>query len=364
MRALLTVTAAVRVIRVDLDPTPAGHFAFGRRLGEEARDLVAAAWGSDSELAALEDWVRSNATGRRIFERFANDSNAAFPLYSEEIRGLAEGLAQPLDRVLTSNLREELLQFLPTPKRLGKCTTSWVADASSGLAGWGHNDDWGQDWRAYSYFVVATVRGGVSFTSWMYPGLLPGCDFSFNAEGVAFTVNSLFPTDFRDHGVGTAWVSRHVVEATSVEDALARASDQRVSTALSYNLASTLTKKMLNAEVTTGGVKSVRHIDAPAFHGNEFEQLAVSSAHDTSTAHRRARWEQLRPATMADLHAYLADDADPAWPVWRNGTAPDPCWTEVTGVFDLSAGSLTIWTGRFQPEDALVFHLPSAEVLV
>ena len=37
---------------------------------------------------------------------------------------------------------------------------------------------------------------------------------------------------------------------------------------------------------------------------------------------------------------------------------------EVTGVFDLSAGSLTIWTGRFQPEDALVFHLPSAEVLV
>ena len=92
---------------------------------------------------------------------------------------------------------------------------------------------------------------------------------------------------------------------------------------------STLTKKMLNAEVTTGGVKSVRHIDAPAFHGNEFEQLAVSSAHDTSTAHRRARWEQLRPATMADLHAYLADDADPAWPVWRNGTAPDPCWTEV-----------------------------------
>ena len=195
---------------MDLDPTPAGHFAFGRRLGEEAsptrrffeepndlqlafwlffgvhnfwtslrvhsmckvcpiercasqpRDLVAAAWGSDSELAALEDWVptlpcyswaaqlfridlreiflgqhactwnrnsatfeirfsamvtlvsfsskdvkfcefrrifndifslvqksrevRSNATGRRIFERFANDSNAAFPLYSEEVR--------------------------------------------------------------------------------------------------------------------------------------------------------------------------------------------------------------------------------------------------------------------------------------
>ena len=53
-------------------------------------------------------------------------------MWCDKIRGLAEGLAQPLDRVLTSNLREELLQFLPTPKRLGKCTTSWVADASSG----------------------------------------------------------------------------------------------------------------------------------------------------------------------------------------------------------------------------------------
>jgi hypothetical protein len=121
---------------------------------------------------------------------------------------------------------------------------------------------------------------------------------------------------------------------------------------------------MVNAEVTTGGVAQVKDITAPYFHGNQFEQLGVSQRPDTSTDHRRARWEALQPASMEGLLDYLADAKDTAWPVWRNGTLPDKVWTEVTGVFDLSAGSLTMWTGRTKPEDALVFRLPSAEVLV
>ena len=44
-------------------------------------------------------------------------------------------------------------------------------------------------------------------------------------------------------------MSRHVAEATSLADAVARAADPRVSTALSYNLGDTQNRTMLNVEV-------------------------------------------------------------------------------------------------------------------
>ena len=55
--------------------------------------------------------------------------------------------------------------------------------------------------------------------------------------------------------MGTAWVSRHVAEATSLADAIARAADPRVSTALSYNLGDTQNRTMVNVEVR--GLESV-----------------------------------------------------------------------------------------------------------
>mmetsp|Transcript_93360 Transcript_93360/g.251955 ORF Transcript_93360/g.251955 Transcript_93360/m.251955 type:complete len:206 (-) Transcript_93360:28-645(-) len=167
---------------------------------------------------------------------------------------------------------------------------------------------------------------------------------NWNSYGVVWTVNSLFPRSYWDTGVGTAWVARHMVGATDVESLIHRAADARVSTAMNYNIGSMQSKSMWNLEVTTGGVHAVHTVDAPYSHFNEFKLLNVSQFPEASSAHRAARWAELRPSNVLELRAFLSDRTDREWPVWRNHTAGDDCFTEVTGIFDLHQRTLSVWT--------------------
>ena len=64
-------------------------------------------------------------------------------------------------------------------------------------------------------------------------------DFDRQQSRVVYSVNSLFPKKYALSGVGTAFVARSLLEASDIDDAVRRAADARVSTAMSYNLGST-----------------------------------------------------------------------------------------------------------------------------
>ena len=183
----------------------------------------------------------------------------------------------------------------------------------------------------------------------MYPGYLPGMELSWNAHGVVYSVNSLFPTHFLKGGIGTTWAARDMLKSQSIADAIARASPVGVSTAMSYNLGSTVEKRLLEVEVGTGGGANVAtHEIAQGeayFHGNEFVVAPIPpQLPDKSTAARTARWKALQPInSIAGIRGFLSDEHG-AWPVYRNHIAPDDCYTEVTGVFDLRARTLSVWS--------------------
>ena len=227
---------------------------------------------------------------------------------------------------------------------------------SRDLTALGHNDDWPINWRESSYFVIATAldaQGHTKFRmgSWCYPGLLFGGQLNWNSYGVLWTVNSLFPHNFRSRGVGTAWISRHMAEATSLDDLVKRASNARVTTALNYNIGQLHERQLWNLEVTTGGVHVLRKIAAPYVHTNQFKLLKVSEFPEPSSVHREARWRQLKPNSISELRAFLSDRSDPDWPVWRNRTAKDECFTSITGIFDLQRGTISAWTSPSNASD-------------
>ena len=199
------------------------------------------------------------------------------PLYMEEVKGMSAGSGVNVTALLVNQFREELVQFAPataaSPRRVAKCSSAFLN--MDGVLALGHNDDWTQNWRNLSYWVIAHdgASGAFKWGTWLYPGYLPGMDLSWNAHGLVYSVNSLFPKHFLKGGLGTAFVARGLLEATSLDDAIARASVAGVSTAMSYNLGSTVERRLLELEVGTGGGANVaaREIKGEAyFHGNSF----------------------------------------------------------------------------------------------
>lgn len=331
------------------DGVEASHFELGRSIGIALGDAIRAAWEVDDELKGMEAWVANNSTGQRIFAGFVSESSAAFPAYTREIEGMAAGSGIPLQRFMVNQLREELAQWVPemVPRR-GKCTTVYAYNPAGGVYAMAHNDDWGQNWRSLAYFVVATAldeRGDVKFRfgTWLYPGYLLGSDINYNSHGLAFTVNSLFPLQFLEEGVGVAWVSRHMLDAQSVEEAIRRASNPRVSTAISYNLANIRNGSMFNVEVDSGG-RAVKHnITGLDYHVNSFKNSRTPEWLDPSSPARAKRWAQMQPASVPAIRAFMSDTADAQYPVYRNHIPPDDCFTEVTGIFDFVKGTLSLW---------------------
>ncbi|CAE8599462.1 unnamed protein product [Polarella glacialis] len=364
----LSEPSFIRTVFVEYnDDDSQGHFEFGHALGEAMGDVIHDAWASDTQLQNMEDWIKTQE-GRRIFDNLVSNSTRAFPLYSKEIEGMAAGAKIPLQRLLVNQLREELSQWVDAEQKLrraGHCTDAYAV-GPEGTAAWGHNDDWNVYWRKQTYFVIATAldAGGnvkFKFGSWGYPGYLVGMQLNWNSFGLAWTCNSLFPTVFSESGVGTAWVARHMAEARSVEDLVRRAADKRVSTAMNYNIGSVRNKTLWNLEVDTGGVHALQRITTPYVHTNQFKLLNVSQFAEESSAHRQARWEELRPTDVSGLRSFLSDRTDEQWPVWRNGTRGDDCFTEVTGIFDLQRQTLSVWTSPAAaraPEMELSLNFP------
>eukprot|EP00930_Biecheleria_cincta_P023815 TRINITY_DN17135_c0_g1_i4.p1 TRINITY_DN17135_c0_g1~~TRINITY_DN17135_c0_g1_i4.p1 ORF type:complete len:295 (+),score=29.83 TRINITY_DN17135_c0_g1_i4:279-1163(+) len=267
----------------------------------------------------------------------------------KEVEGMAAGAGVSLTRLLVNQLREEFSQWISTSRLQGHCTDAYAVNTTGGVTAIGHNDDWGVYWRNATYFVIASAldsNGAVKFRfgSWVYPGYLPGMQLNWNSHGLIWTVNSLFPKSYRSSGVGTAWVARHMAEASSIDDLIARAADPRVSTAMNYNLGNLNLKQLWNLEVTTGGRKALRQILGPYVHANQFKLMDVEQFPEPSSEHRQTRWNELKPNDIHGIRAFLADRKDDRYPVWRNKTGGDDCFTEVTGLFDLERRTLAVWT--------------------
>jgi len=345
-------TAFLREVHIQYTGTSAGHFELGRSIGAAMGEDIRTALASDPEMSSLRDFT-AHTPGSSIYLSLLTESSKAFPLYLKELEGMAVGASVPVRDILISNFREELLQFvadseIPSERRRqGRCSTAYVATEDT--TAFGHNDDWDRDWRNASY-LISGVEVGASgqmlrrWTSWTYPTYLPGMDITFNDHGVVYTVQSLFPKSFPRSGVGTAFVARYLLEATSLEDAVLRASDPRVAAAMVYNLGSVSERRMVELEVNSRGQVYRRDVTRPSFHGNQFVLANVSQFPEKSSTHRSLTWDRLRPSTVSALKDFLGDTSDPAWPVYRTMVPPDKCQTEVSAVVDLRAAKLSVWT--------------------
>jgi len=333
-------------IYIDLYDDLEGHYKFGYDIGVNYKYWIKKSFDNDFELQQMKNFVNNNPIGDNIFNNLVNESTKLFPFYTMEIKGIANGANIPFKLMLINQLREELSQWIyDDENKIGHCTTiySFKKNKISLLA---HNDDWTNNYRKLAYCIIATVYKPNSnkikykFITWTYPGNLPGCDLNINSYGIAYTCNSLFPKKYNDYGVGLAWISRNMLRSKSIKELINKASNNRVSTALSYNIGNIHTSKLYNLEVNTGGEKLLKVIKNTYFHANMFRNINTEEYDYKPSIDSLNYWKKNKPFYINKIRKCLSNPI-----IFRNNNNNDKIYTEITGIFDFINKKLSLWAG-------------------
>eukprot|EP00252_Welwitschia_mirabilis_P006350 TRINITY_DN17205_c0_g1_i2.p1 TRINITY_DN17205_c0_g1~~TRINITY_DN17205_c0_g1_i2.p1 ORF type:complete len:214 (+),score=41.27 TRINITY_DN17205_c0_g1_i2:501-1142(+) len=195
----------------------------------------------------------------------------------------------------------------------------------------------------FLYLVKAPLRNGGSYTAYTYAGELPSCAFGFNSYGFVFTLNSVPPTkeEIEKGGIGRNFVSRDLLEATSIEDALKRIHLPNISVGHSYNLIDTNARRIWNVETASKNRISVLQMGStPLFHANVYLHLKIRQANDESSISRQTRAAELPILSQKDALFLLGDCSNDKYPIYMQG--PN-LYTLCTALIDVDKKSITIY---------------------
>jgi predicted choloylglycine hydrolase len=261
---------------------------------------------------------------------------ARFPTYWQEMRGLADGLGLPFDDIVLWHFRGDVWDMPPEG-----CTTVQIPGAEPVVA---HNEDGDPEHRGHCALARVRPTGSQAFTSFIYPGSVPGHAFAATANGLVATVNhigSLQP------GVGLPRVllGRAVLDCTTLDGAVRLLQTSDRAGAYHVTLAQRGDSRIIGVEFTHSAC-SVQTIEHPQCHSNHLIHRGISEERQEISASSRARLQRGRDiiaghgdAGRLDPLSVLWDKGNPALPVYRRDP-DDTAYTLAVAVFRVGATSL------------------------
>ncbi|KAL3844524.1 hypothetical protein ACJIZ3_001927 [Penstemon smallii] len=250
------------------------------------------------------------------------------------------------------NFRKEILPFITSTENQhivedvnDDCSDILVVSDSMAIAA--HNEDANVALVGHTYLIKGILANGICFTAYTYAGELPSCAFGFNSHGLAFTLNSVPPSEHEiaAGAIGRNFISRDLLEAQNIDDALARIQSSEISIGHSYNLIDLKTRRILNVETASRNRYSVHEIGAvPFFHANMYIHLKVDQAKDDNSISRQKRAALLPKGSKNDFLSLLGDENKAAkYPIYMTGPL---LYTLCTAVIDLDEKTLSIIEGN------------------
>jgi hypothetical protein len=344
---------------VSCHDTLEGHWDCGYQVGRLFQSRIADAFGGDASLQTLVSAIRGNQTIKALFNSLVSLAQKRFPLYVAELNGTAAGADQAFDLVLAANFRQELATGLAVKNARAPyvavpdaCTDVYLTNPN--ITAWAHNEDYATVMFNTIYFVrQRTIRADGSvdqFSSFTYPGVLPGWAPGWNSHQLGISWNVLSPSDMQTAGgTAVAFVCRDVLEARSIEDAIARATPADLALGQNLNVGSFADGRIVTVEIAPGGVSDVLPIKygAPTeFHANEYLRLKnvpQFAANIVSAQHRRVAFQSMHPPRdFSSLVAVLGDVRDQQYPIFRRNDVLDED-TLFTVAFDLTNKAITVY---------------------
>lgn len=294
----------MRIVRAEGDPFQRGR-ATGRGFADEIGSSVAyyRGWFADRGFAGsrLEEIARP----------FVEAATDRLPRESEILRGMAEGAGVPFLDLFVPNAYEELEPFARhepvSASRVERCSA--LAVTGPGVTLLGHNENWlAAD--AGTVGVVIEIPSEAEGTALVSPtgaAYLPSV--GMNAAGYAQGVMSLVASDDRV-GAPRVHVSRHALEATSLDDAVRRTGVEGRSGGYGYTCA--LAGGGAFTIETSATRQAVLH--GPGAHTNHYLDPELAKIGEEPSAGSVGRYERLAellaarpPRTPEELMAFLSD---------------------------------------------------------
>jgi hypothetical protein len=299
------------------------------------------------------------AEGQARFQEVLAVHRARYPDYVAELEGMAQGARRPFQDLFLVNQRGEYAGYLREYADYLREYAGYLRGPAPGcfdcalitddVALIGHNEDGVPAFRGNMYLVQVRVEDEPAFTALLYPGFLPGNAFGFNAEGICFSVENIQARQVRV-GVGRHFLARSLLEARSLDDAIARVTIPGRASGFGYTIGSVRERRIVYVEVAPDN-HHVREIRGCYVHTNHYRELtgveqAVSWSSRARVERAEAILQQRPPQDAAGVLSILGDRTHQQYPIHRTATLPDKLATLCTALFDLDARRLRVYTSH------------------
>jgi len=298
--------------------------------------------------------------GKAIVEQFIMVNLRAYPKYLAELQGISKGAQVSQAHIFLLQFADELeAGWIPSTLSKPKPNCADIHVHTSNGVWIGHNEDTEPLIKTTAYIVEYDFTdSGEQFTAYTYPGRLPGDAWGFSKKSnLTFSMNWVGNTPVTV-GLARAFVNRAIFGASSVADAIAKATPENRAFGFSLNLGDLSTAQTYNIEVAQEA-SSQLEIKRNFSHFNEYKVLHPSGMiPDESTVHRQNRCNEFpAPSSSMDIQNILGDTKDKQFPIYRTTRPSDEVDTAVSVVFDLVKLSANVWTTNPKMPSGLTLNL-------
>jgi hypothetical protein len=203
--------------------------------------------------------------GRKNLQAMMKASNDQFPDIVEELRGWAEGSGVSYDDLFILNCNNEFEAFLEEEKRPpGDCSTVVLNDGKRLIIA--HNEDGNGNYSDLMFVLQAKLPGGTEFLALTYPGCIEGNAPAFNSHGIVVVTNYIGSIEVKA-GVPRYFISRRMLEAKTIDEALKTAQHPLRSHSYHHIVASLKDRRAVSIE-TVPSTYQVRELSGLYLHTN------------------------------------------------------------------------------------------------
>jgi len=354
------------------------NYEFGLAMGKQfSKEIQARMTISRQMQQSLLPFYNSD-NGQAVYQTFVNSHTKRFPDYVKEMQGIADGSGVPFHVLFLMSLREEFSFWINSTSSAKQIPyfRDHCSDYMLNNQDWlvvGHNEDGAIEDVGHMVLVTATVGEGkkqASFTTVVYLGELPTGAFGFNSYGIALSLNYVSPAASYAvlGGWGRNFVTRDLLQAQTIEDAISRFTQNGQCAGHNAQLMDMVNHRLFNVEAASYGLHNVLEIShsvSPYFHANMYLRLYPineTQPVDQSTVGRTDRVHELPlPTNPVDILNVLGDQENRPYPLFHDMLSHlrgdiSLGWTLASALFDVRNATVTIYYGNPKLQQ-VQFHL-------
>ena len=316
-------------------------FAVGKNMADSIRETVL-------PLGEFQQSQR-NWKGSNYLKKLDEAARNVFPAYVIELEGMARGAQVDYESLLIWNCRGDLPLLADANPESAEhtpegCTTLLYPSTEDADALIAHNEDGPPELDGHCRWLTVTQANGTKFSTFHYPGMLPGHTFSVNSHGLVQTINNIRVDDLQS-GIPRHFICRAILDCSTLEEALVHLQRPDRAGGFHHSLGQPSGNNLLSVEAPASACE-VKKISRPASHANHLLGENFSGLSQTitdSSAFRQDMSEKLlRESTAPKAQSILFHQPPQGLSIFRRPKdgADDYAFTLATGIFRISTSGV------------------------